>query len=83
MSLFDIIKYSNTDLGNADVLEALPEDLLQLYWNNAPNQRPDLNSRHRLHNQKCGMLAYSYLYKFKNQRYYKKAFKKSCMEYNQ
>ena len=31
MSLFDIIKYSGTDLNSQAELEALPEELLELY----------------------------------------------------
>ncbi len=33
MSLFDIIKYSNTDICDEDELEKLPVHLLILYWN--------------------------------------------------
>lgn len=32
MSLFDILKYQNTDLDSYDALMALPEDLVILFW---------------------------------------------------
>ncbi len=33
MSLFDVLKYGNTDLSNHLELEKLPSGLLDLYWN--------------------------------------------------
>jgi len=35
MSLFDIIRYRNTDLTSYGEIEALPVELLELYWQEA------------------------------------------------
>ena len=32
MSLFDVLRYQNINLGNAAELATLPEELIDLYW---------------------------------------------------
>ncbi len=32
MSLFDILKYGNTDLNSKEELNKLPENLIKIYW---------------------------------------------------
>ncbi len=57
MSLFDILKYQNIDLGNRYELEALPEDLINLYWNEVGNPYPEEESKNFSHIRKCRLLA--------------------------
>jgi hypothetical protein len=76
MSLFDIIKYSNTDLGSKDELKALPEELLDLYWK---------NFAHLNHVDKCTELAYwyrDYRYHKTPRKDYSKAFNEALKEYS-
>ncbi len=41
MSLFDILKYGNTDLSNEEELQKLPIELLDLYWHYSVREHSD------------------------------------------
>ena len=41
MNIFDIIKYSNTNLSNDNELLPLPEELMELYWWKVTGLDPD------------------------------------------
>ena len=57
MSLFDNIRYSNTNLDSYEALVALPTDLLELYWVEAvANPYSPLHSGYS-HRQKCETLS--------------------------
>ncbi len=45
MSLFDILKYGNTDLSSRSELEKLPAELLKLYWINSISPYVDIESK--------------------------------------
>jgi hypothetical protein len=52
MSIFDVIKYSGTNLGSIDELEALPEELMDLY------RKETGYWRRETHIQRCTEMAW-------------------------
>ncbi len=53
MSIFDVIRYGSTDLGNSNELENLPDELLERYWDKflyLPTSWPKNQKAHHLSN---------------------------------
>jgi len=83
MSLFDVLKYQNTELSNRAELETLPEELISLYWDEAHSEHPesDLFPKYR-HLEACRMLAQWTPAATQIDSYAHKVFMKALRKYN-
>ncbi len=77
MSLFDIIKYGNIDLGSEQALDALPRKLLDAYWDEMRMSRSD----HTSHSDKLYYLSGWFATK-NNHKVLQLAYKTALEEYN-
>jgi hypothetical protein len=82
MSIFDILRYSGTNLGSLNELKALPEELIQLYWNVIMDSSGYRRERHEFiaHKEKCAVLVSWYHYKKRTD--FSAAFIQALREYN-
>lgn len=55
MSIFDVLKYQNTNINDYDALMELPEDLINQYWEMVLDKVPNWFDTHNL---KCAKLAH-------------------------
>jgi hypothetical protein len=81
MSLFDVIRYSNTNLGSEAELMVLPEDLMELYWKKITG--PILNSyQYYIYTHEHRCRAVGSWYRDAKKEVYSQLFKQALTEYN-